>query len=406
MDETVYDYVAVGVGPANLSLAAQAYQWDTVCGLHLERKESFSWHPGLLLPEATLQISPLKDLVTPVDPTSPFSFLAFLADQDRLYEFLTADFPAVHRTEFNQYLTWVSERLPSLRFGAEVREVSFRDGAFVIRTDGAQTRSRHLVLGTGLTPRVDDRFRTHLGPTAFHAGEFLTRGPQTAGRQVAVVGGGQSGAEIVRHLMTRPDPPRGITWISRRPSYLPLDDSPFTNEFFFPDRARAFHRLAPEHRARLLREQKYASDGIDLPTLEEIYRRRYVAERIEGRTDWLTLLPACEMTELAGEQGHWKLTVEGADPADSQVLDADLVVFATGYGYELPAFMTPLASRLSRTGGLLDVHDDFRVGWDGPDANRIYLQNGARHAWGIADPNLSLLAWRSSLILHSILKDR
>jgi lysine N6-hydroxylase len=405
MSQTVYDYAAVGIGPANLSLAAQAHQKPGVRGIHLERKKSFSWHPGLLLPEATLQVSPLKDLVTPVDPTSPFSFLAFLTAHGRLYRFLTADFPAVHRTEYNQYLTWVSEQLPSLEFDSEVEAVEFRDGAFRLRAGRREVTARHLVVGTGPTPRVDEAFRPHLGPTVLHAADFLTWRSHTEDRDVAVVGGGQSGAEIVRHLMSAHHPPRSITWVSRRPGFLPLDDSPFTNEFFFPECAHRFHRLPADHRARLLREQKYASDGIDLPTLQEIYRRRYVAEEIEGRRDWLRFLPGCEVTGLSGSQGAWKLTLQGDDPADSQLLDAELVVLASGYDQRLPPCLAGLLPQLRLTDGLPEVRDDFSVDWDGPTTNRIYVQNAARHAWGIADPNLSLLAWRSSVILASITKD-
>ncbi|MEU1851316.1 hypothetical protein ABZ499_19070 [Streptomyces sp. NPDC019990] len=65
--------------------------------------------------------------------------------------------------------------------------------------------------------------------------------------------------------------------------------------------------------------------------------------------------------------------------------------------------MAPLDTRLRRDSGMLVVGDDFSVAWDGPAENRIYLQNGARHSWGVADPNLSLLAWRSAVILNSML---
>ncbi|WP_190142555.1 lysine N(6)-hydroxylase/L-ornithine N(5)-oxygenase family protein [Streptomyces glebosus] len=406
MTETVYDYAAVGIGPANLSLAAQAHRVSGIRGIHLERKPSFSWHPGLLLPEATLQVSPLKDLVTPVDPTSPFTFLNFLAAHDRLYRFLTADFPAVHRTEFNQYLTWVSEQLPSLEFGSEVTAVGFRDGAFRLRAAGREIAARHLVVGTGPVPRVNEAFRPHLGGTVLHASQFLERRPDTADRDVVVVGGGQSGAEIVRHLMTAPRPPKTLTWVSRRPGFLPLDDSPFTNEFFFPAYARRFHALPADHRMRLLDQQKYASDGIDLPTLQEIYRRRYAAEEIEGRRDWLRFLPGCEVTELSGSQGAWKIPLQGDDPLDSQVLDAEVVVLASGYEHRLPPCVSGLLPAGPTPGEPRQVHDDFSVDWSGPAANRIYVQNAARHFWGIADPNLSLLAWRSSTILTSITENQ
>ena len=50
MNTHIFDYAAVGIGPANMSLAALAHPVAGLRGAHLERRESFSWHPGLLLP--------------------------------------------------------------------------------------------------------------------------------------------------------------------------------------------------------------------------------------------------------------------------------------------------------------------------------------------------------------------
>ncbi|WP_330308540.1 MULTISPECIES: SidA/IucD/PvdA family monooxygenase [unclassified Streptomyces] len=405
MSDHILDYAAVGVGPANMSLAALAHRIDGLRGACLERRESFSWHPGLLLPEATLQVSLLKDLVTLVDPTSPFSFLSFLSTTGRLYRFLAADFPAVLRTEFNQYLQWVAGQLPNLTFGADVRSVDFHDGAFHVRTDESEVTARHLVLGTGLTPSVPEPFRPFLGPTVFHSGEFLLRAPDVTGRRVVVVGGGQSGAEIVRHLATNSSA-HSVTWASRRQSFLPMDDSPFANDLYSPEYVRHFHGLPADRKARLLERQKYTSDGIDLQVLQDIYRLSYRDEFIENAPGRLRFLPDCTVTALEGGPDEWKLFTDFTDSSGLDApaaLAADVVILCTGYAYELPEFMASLAPRLRRTDGLLDVRDDFSLAWDGPSENRIYLQNGARHSWGVADPNLSLLAWRSAVILNSML---
>ena len=57
-----------------------------------------------------------------------------------------------------------------------------------------------------------------------------------AGERVCVVGGGQSGAEAFLDLISRPatELPRRGSWISRRPNFLPIDDTPFTNEYYMP----------------------------------------------------------------------------------------------------------------------------------------------------------------------------
>nr|BFE74324.1 hypothetical protein GCM10020092_076250 [Actinoplanes digitatis] len=74
----------------------------------LERRPTFGWHDGQQMPGATLQVSTLKDLVTLSDPTNAFSFLSYLHEQGRLYHFINAQFDAVPRQEFRNYMQWAS----------------------------------------------------------------------------------------------------------------------------------------------------------------------------------------------------------------------------------------------------------------------------------------------------------
>ena len=73
-----YDLIGIGIGPSNLSLAALLAPFAEARACFFDRARELKWHPGLLFPEAEIQVSHLKDLVTPADPTSRFSFLAFL----------------------------------------------------------------------------------------------------------------------------------------------------------------------------------------------------------------------------------------------------------------------------------------------------------------------------------------
>ncbi|WP_163414001.1 SidA/IucD/PvdA family monooxygenase, partial [Escherichia coli] len=69
----------------------------------------------------------------------------------------------------------------------------------------------------------------------FHTSEAAYRLEGLKGRRIVVVGGGQSGAEIMQHLLSRPEAAsQSIAWISRRQNFQTLDDSPFTDEFFTP----------------------------------------------------------------------------------------------------------------------------------------------------------------------------
>ena len=396
------DAVGVGVGPFNLSLAALLAPTGHN-GRFFERSADFQWHPGLLFPEATLQVSYLKDLVTLVDPTSPYSFLAFLRANKRLYRFINRTESRVSRQEFNQYLQWVAGRLPNVEFGAEVLGVRLDDEDFSVQLDHRTLRTRNIVLGTGLVPIIPSWSRPFLGNEVFHSNDYLRHPVDATGRVVAVVGGGQSGAEVVWHLLLDiAHLPAQLVWISHRPNFLPLDESPFTNELFNPAYSDYFFGLTQEQRDVLLAEQKLASDGISPGLLQRIYDRLYELEFLEAVGRPVRLLPAHEVVGMQHGSAGCDLALRERWGAQRTVR-ADIVVLGTGYSYALPEAMESLADRISWDRDGLPVRADFSVEWDGPPKLRIYAQDAARHMRGVADPNLSLMAWRSAIIANSLL---
>src|SRR5262245_42938356 len=100
------DVAGIGVGPFNLSLAALLSPVSDLRWRFFERRPAFEWQAGMMLPDTQMQTSFLKDLVTPVDPTNPFSFLAYLVEKGRFYRFINAEFTRVRRVEFADYMRW------------------------------------------------------------------------------------------------------------------------------------------------------------------------------------------------------------------------------------------------------------------------------------------------------------
>ena len=56
------DFIGIGIGPFNLSLAALLHDRTDITGAFFERKGQFAWHEGMLLPETTLQVPFMADL--------------------------------------------------------------------------------------------------------------------------------------------------------------------------------------------------------------------------------------------------------------------------------------------------------------------------------------------------------
>lgn len=407
-----FECVGVGVGPANLSLASLLHSHPEVSNRFFEKRASFSWHDGQLLPSASLQVSMLKDLVSPADPANAFSFLAYLHDQGRLYHFLNAQFDAVPRQEFRNYLEWACRKNKNIVFGEEVTAVHL-DDRFVIETTADTVTADNVVIGVGNQPWVPSHVAGMLGDTQFHVSDFVPKAHDLSGKRVAVVGGGQSGAEAFLDLISRPadETPRRVMWVSRRRNYFPLDDSPFTNDYFTPAFSDYFYRLDRAAREDFNTAQVLASDGISEQTLRAIYQQVYIRRFIDGAVDMCALHPGREVTRVApAAGGRWELRMAHRDLRDVvERIEADVIVWATGFQPAEMEFLEPIAGRLEREKDEFKIDDHFAVVWDGPPGHHIFIQNAARQQRGLADPNLSLIAWRSQRIadrLRGVYTDR
>jgi lysine N6-hydroxylase len=256
INDAPYDLVGVGIGPANLSLAALA---DPIDGLHtafFERESAFRWHPGLMIDGAFLQVPFLADLVSLVDPTSQLSFLAYLRARERLYPFYFAEKFHIPRAEYADYCAWVSRRLPNLRFDQSVHAIrwSGADELFELDVTGAgRVLARNVVLGVGTEPKMPAPLRE----VAVHSADYLPeRDRLVATRDVTVVGSGQSGAEVFLDLLRARASGQGtLRWLTRTPAFAPMEYSKLGLEQFTPDYTRFFHGLDEPVRDRLVPAQ-------------------------------------------------------------------------------------------------------------------------------------------------------
>ena len=395
----------VGVGPFNLSLAALLSPLGDLRWRFFERRPSFEWQAGMMLPGTRMQTSFLKDLVTPVDPTNRYGFLSYLVQKGRFYRFLNAEFSRVRRVEFADYMRWVAEQIPQLEFGAEVRDVVFDGDAFVLGFEHrAPVRSRHLVLGTGASPLVPAWAEHHLGGTCFHSGGYMRSDLSLIGQRVLVVGGGQSGAEVFLDVCSgRRGQPSHVTWVSRRPNLEPLDETAFVNEYFTPDYVAQFHRLPEARRAALVESQKLAGDGVSPHTLTELSQLLYENDFLRSERHNFRILTQREVRDMQRGGGAFRVEMHNGFDHTHESLVADVVVLATGYRYKLPACLAGISKLLDRDrNGHLRLIEDYRAVWAGPERNRIYVQNGGRYSHGIPDPQLSLAAWRAAVIVNSV----
>ena len=108
------DLTGIGVGPANLSLAAllttaRDRGQTSLSSIFLERNRSICWHSQQMFPGTLMQTEFYRDLVTPIDPTSRFSFLNYLKLNTRLEQFFCSSSIYPPRREFEDFVARVAE---------------------------------------------------------------------------------------------------------------------------------------------------------------------------------------------------------------------------------------------------------------------------------------------------------
>ncbi|MGC0418803.1 lysine N(6)-hydroxylase/L-ornithine N(5)-oxygenase family protein [Embleya sp. AB8] len=423
----IYDVVGIGFGPSNLSLAialdeirgADSSAPDGLGAVFFERQPAFGWHRNMLLPTTTMQISFMKDLATFRNPRSRFSFVSYLHESGRLTQFVNNQdfFPT--RQEFHQYLEWAQASFTDrVHYGSEVTSIGLPPGTTVgsaeylrleIR-DGAGTRvvdTRNVAISTGLVPRLPKGVQSD--ERVWHSSEFLEkygRMNRSELNTVAVVGAGQSAAEITRFLHDEL-PHAQVFSVIPSYGYCVADDTPFANQVFDPGAVDSYYYGTDRTREAFWRYHSNTNYSVvDDEVIRDLYRRSY-DEEVRGlnRLHFLNLTRV-DQVKRSGDETRVSLVSLLDD--ESPELDVDAIVFATGYEAMEPSGLLGELDRhcLRDETGRHRVARDYRLVTTPELRCGLYLQGGTEHTHGLTSSLLSNLAIRSGEIAESIVGRR
>ncbi|OEF03959.1 lysine N(6)-hydroxylase/L-ornithine N(5)-oxygenase family protein [Vibrio genomosp. F10] len=401
---TGLDIAGIGVGPFNLSVAALLEPQKNIRSTFFESRDSFSWHPGLLLDDTNMQTMYLKDLVTAVDPQSQYSFLSYLVKTKKFYRFLSAELNCISRHEFSDYLAWSANQMNNVQFSTNIEHVDFKEGLFHLQTSSGAYQAKNLCIGTGKVPLMPECAKKFISDKVFHAAEVGLRDRDFTGKRVMIVGGGQTGADIFLNVLRgKWGKAASLDWVSRRPNFQPLDEAAFTNEFFTPNYVEAFVGLNPSVKHSEVTTQKLTSDGITQLALLDIYRELYHRFDVLKEEKWVRLLPHRTLTEMHPLETGYALSVGNALSEHVERHEADVVILATGFEAPYPACLKDIMPMLDLDEqGRYQLTSNFELKWKGSPENKIFAVNAGMHSHGIAEPQLSLMAWRSAKIINSL----
>ncbi|MFC5832628.1 lysine N(6)-hydroxylase/L-ornithine N(5)-oxygenase family protein [Nonomuraea insulae] len=416
-EQHVHDLVGIGFGPSNLALAIalrerQTRTGDQVDAVFLDKQPAFGWHRGMLLEGTTMQVSFLKDLVTMRNPTSEFSFLCYLQDKGRMLDFINHKTMFPSRLEFHDYLEWAAARFTEeVEYASEVVAVTpvevdgtieFLD-VVVRQGDGTLVtrRGRNLVLAAGLEPVLPDGMVSD--ERVWHSEELLKKLPALRDpRRFVVVGAGQSAAEVTEHLHSV-FPDAEVCAVFAKYGYTPADDSSFANRIFDPVAVDHFYAAPDEVKTRL--RAYHASTNysvVDMEVIDELYRRHY-QEKVQGK-ERLRILNASRLAGVERDESGLRATVEFLPTGERTLLEADVMVYATGYRPADPLTLLGATGELCERlpGGGVRLGRDYRIVTSQAMRCGIYVQGASEHTHGLTSTLLSNTAVRVGEIAESV----
>lgn len=415
MTKKIYDMVGIGVGPYNLGLAALADQTDEVDAVFFEKTPQFVWHPGMLIEKMDLQVPFLADLATFANPKSPYTFMNYLYENDRLFPFFFHKHFEIPRQEFNDYLQWVAGQLESLNFGHIVIDIIDKKQEetphyhLVVEEVATGERkhilTRHVVMGTGNEPMILEGMDGLPSREVMHSSRYLFEKEhllQT--KHVTVVGSGQSALEIFLDLLEEQErSDMKVSLLTRSGGLFQLDKAKFAQEMFTPEYVDYFHQLSFPQRKAALDTLKPLRNGIDPETLTRLYTKLY-HRTAGGKDPRVFIQPMTEVKQIEEKEDGYQLHCRQWQEEVDYHYHANKVILATGYKPHIPDwFMSRFKDEIEWEDELMyKVTRDYQLVFHDNRDHHFFTLTNLVHSHGAGATNLGLSVHRNIHILNTI----
>ncbi|KAK9463447.1 L-ornithine N(5)-monooxygenase [Lipomyces oligophaga] len=443
-----YDLICLGFGPAALAIAISISETapDRLSKtIFIEKQAQFTWHGGMLVPGSYMQISFLKDFATLRDPKSRFTFLNYLQSQNRLIDFINLGTFYPLREEYQDYMRWCAcsfqDQVRYSEMALQVGQVtsgtsracrpldilrvisqSVSDGKKILRY------AKNVVVCTGSSPHIPNCFpeavrlqysihAAQISPheRLAHSSDFVYFFPRIKDAEktslkpirIAVLGAGQSAAEITYYLLNELKSAH-VDIIFRSRALRPSDDTAFVNEIFNPSEVDEFYDLSSSQKKRRIEEDRATNYSVvRVELIEKLYEFMY-AQKLRG-TRRLRILNH-KMVRKVTDHKLLELQLCDAeydgDSLHEQYEEYDFVIAATGYHKQArtEAILSSLHPLIkSSNGDHLPVDRNYRLQLNRDQITAgVWLQGSCENSHGLSDSLLSVMAVRGKLIVDQV----
>ena len=370
-----------------------------------------------------IQHNPLRDFVTPRDPTSPYGFLNYLKAKNRLLDYLNLDAPFPPRSDYARYVVWVARQFDyAVQYSSCVSQIRFEhESVPLLRVEtagGKRYLARSVSFAPGRSNFIPGCFRQHLGPRMVHCTEYRSSVArwQHEGdvEDIAIFGASQSAVELMLDLPAQLSGAR-VTTIGRSFGIKQKDLSPFTEMIYEPGFVDDYFFAPHETQADLRQELRRSNYGAADPDVISQLRFRLYEQQVTGRSQ-IAVVGNRTVASITprSERRRWQITLTDRLSGQSETREFDAVILATGFmnhgsasGQEpFHPLLAGLAPHMQfRKDGAIAQARDYRLipNVQALESAPVYLNGVSETTHGFGDAgSFSLLSVRAIDIVNSI----
>lgn len=426
-NELFFDTLGIGFGPANIALAIsfERNHFKNKASFHfIEAASDSTWQREMLLNQSDIQNIPHRDLITPIDPQSPYTFINYLHKNGRFFDYMNLMITYPLRKDYAAYIKWVADHFShQTTYNTKATKIELKvvnqQKLFRIETQTKQVYwAKSIVYATGRTPAIPDEFKATYGDKVFHLTRYLSSIRELKVRKpnqelhIGVVGASQSAAEITLDI-SKNFPNAKTTNLMRNFSFREKDLSSFSYEMLFPGFSDHYFNCNTNQKKRIrnhLRTTNYGS--VDADVLHELYLTIY-EQKLDG--EQRTFIERdVDITSSESQGDHVLVHTKNAYNGKCKTHQFDLVILATGFkdmgtGENQEPYPKMLESIVSdfkfETEGFLHLNRDYSLEPinNDPSEPKIYLNGLCETSHGFSDAgSLSLISLRVQQIQKSL----
>ncbi|WP_424484450.1 SidA/IucD/PvdA family monooxygenase [Pseudomonas sp.] len=396
-----YDLIGVGLGVFNLGLAALLESNKEISAIFLDKKSEFSWHPGLMTSNSNYQCDHWSDLISMVDCQNDFTFSNYLKEKKITFQYSSRAINPLLRVMVDDYFSWASKKLSNVIWDTEVIDINYINGLFLIKSDSLEYRAKNIVLGVGTKPYIPG-FIKETCESVYHALSYSEHDNIKCGDSVAVIGGGQSGAEVVLDVVSSKNI-KDLVWVSSRPHFSAVDPAVHLFDIWTPNLFKEMHSLTPSRRKYLTDSLLSTSDGIDPNTLSQVCASIFDKIHYTSKSFDPKVISNQRLIKIIRENNKQYIVTRNELTGIEYKFHADKIILATGNKRDYASLLKTISNEYPEILDPNNFNIDHSVKWSQGEKNKIFIRNAGFESFGIQEHSVWIQSWVSTLIVNTLL---